>query len=155
MIKFPSHIPYKYGLDFGYNDPTSLVKVGIDDNILYLEEVLYESNLGITQVIEKMKALNIQGDIICDNAGASQIADLTLKGFTAIKCQKKSIVEGIKELQTMDIRIVRRSKNLIHECNNYKWDVKNPNKPIDKFNHALDAVRYVKTYRKRRSAFIG
>jgi phage terminase large subunit len=42
------------------------------------------------------------------------------------------------------INITQRSKNLIDEFNNYKWDERMDNKkPVDKFNHGIDAIRYV------------
>jgi phage terminase large subunit len=43
-----------------------------------------------------------------------------------------------------------RSKNLINELNNYCWDLNKDDYPIDKFNHALDALRYIVTYLTRK-----
>ena len=55
--------------------------------------------------------------------------------------------KGIDVVQGYKINVVRGSENIIDEITNYVWqEDKNDefiNKPIDKFNHALDALRYV------------
>ena len=55
---------------------------------------------------------------------------------------------GIQILQRYELMVTQRSLNLIYELRNYKWKEDRItgnllNEPIDKFNHALDAVRYV------------
>ncbi len=49
-------------------------------------------------------------------------------------------------MQTQEYLITSRSKNTINEFQKYIWakDKRGDtlNKPIDKFNHALDAIRY-------------
>ena len=58
-----------------------------------------------------------------------------------------SIVNGLDILRRYKIHITRRSIGLRGEVMKYKWlvdrDGNTTNKPIDKFNHAIDALRYV------------
>jgi len=60
---------------------------------------------------------------------------------------KDSILAGLDILKRFRILITKRSGNLIREFNSYKWKEdqsgKATNEPIDKFNHGIDAVRYV------------
>jgi len=48
--------------------------------------------------------------------------------------------------------VTKRSLNLIRELRNYIWKLdsscKALNEPVDKFNHAIDAVRYAVMSRK-------
>ena len=58
-----------------------------------------------------------------------------------------SINNGIDILKRYKLHVTRDSTNLIQEFRRYKWitnkDGVKLNKPIEQFNHALDAVRYV------------
>jgi phage terminase large subunit len=57
-----------------------------------------------------------------------------------------SIMAGIDILKRHKLYVTKESKNIIKEMQNYKWaEDKNGNllnKPIDAFNHAIDATRY-------------
>jgi phage terminase large subunit len=57
-----------------------------------------------------------------------------------------SIVYGVSRMQELDLRVTSRSLNLINEFRKYTWatdrDGNATNKPIDNYNHAIDAVRY-------------
>ncbi len=62
-----------------------------------------------------------------------------------------SVIVGIDVLKRHKLFVTPRSSNLIKELQNYKWvEDKNGNllnRPIDAFNHAIDALRYA-TYNK-------
>jgi phage terminase large subunit len=70
-------------------------------------------------------------------------------GFNVKPAQKgpDSINNGIDILKRYRLHVTKESTNLIQEFRRYKWltnkDGQKLNKPIDSFNHALDAVRYV------------
>jgi len=49
-------------------------------------------------------------------------------------------------IQDYDLVIDESSIDLIKELNNYCWLEKKSETPIDKYNHALDALRYAVTY---------
>ena len=138
-----------YGMDFGFtNDPTTLVAVYGDDHNLYAKELIYETNLTNRDISEKMKALGIdrRAEIFADSAEPKSIEELYRMGWN-IKPTKKgadSINAGIDVLKRYKLHIT--GVNFIKEMRNYKWvEDKNGkllNKPIDAFNHAIDAFRY-------------
>lgn len=55
-------------------------------------------------------------------------------------------MNGVTYLQEFEIIIHPKCVNFLTEISNYQWDKdkfgKNINKPIDDFNHLLDALRY-------------
>ena len=67
------------------------------------------------------------------------------------------MVFGIKKIQEFDVHIHKDSKNLQREWDLYKWkknmstgdylrNSKGNKVPEDKYNHGIDAVRYVLSY---------
>lgn len=138
-----------YGMDFGFtNDPTSIVAVYSKDHSLYIKELLYETNLTNRDISEKMKALGIdrRAEIFADSAEPKSIEELYRMGWN-VKPTKKgadSINAGIDVLKRY--KLLCEGHNLVKEMRNYKWiEDKNGkllNKPIDAFNHAIDAMRY-------------
>ena len=141
------------GLDFGFSaDPTSLVKIYKHDLDLYIDELIYEKGLTNQDIAHKIKDLGIDRsiEIYADSAEPKSIEEIFRMGGINIKPAKKgadSIRIGIDVLKRHKLNITKRSVNAIKEFRNYKW-IKNKNneitnKPIDAFNHAVDAVRYV------------
>ena len=134
-----------YGVDFGFNNPTALVKVGIKDKENYLEELLYESHLTNSQLIDKLKLLEL-GDayIYADAAEPQRIEEIKRAGFNIYPADK-DVKKGIDEIRTHKLFINKNSVNLLKEIKSYKWKVKD-DKPLDepvKMNdHLLDAARY-------------
>ena len=59
---------------------------------------------------------------------------------------KDSIMHGIQYIQDFEIIIHPRCVNFITEIGNYTWDEdrlgNKINRPIDDFNHLMDAMRY-------------
>jgi phage terminase large subunit len=152
------HIPVEQarlvalGMDWGYtNDPTTLVEVWQWNDAIYLNELLYETNLTNQDIVDKLKAYEVDRyiEIIADSAEPKSIEEVRRAGFNIKPATKgpDSILNGIDILKRKRIHVTKQSVNLINEFNKYKWVTdKNGNKlnkPIDMFNHALDAVRYV------------
>ena len=140
------------GMDYGFtNDPTTLVEVWKDNDSVYLNELLYERNLTNQDIADKLSEYGVDRyiEIIADSAEPKSIEEIRRMGFNIKPAQKgpDSILNGIDILKRKSIHVTKQSINLIKELNNYKWIVdKNGNKlnkPVDAFNHALDAVRYV------------
>ena len=141
---FPE-VDYVYGLDFGYNHPTTLVKCGWDENKFYLEEVIYESGLTTADLIEKMQKLNIgQKEIFADAARPDTIEELYRAGFNVFSADK-SVKDGINTLKAKPIILVD-SPNGVKEFKTYKWKTDKNQRVLDepvKFDdHAMDAMRY-------------
>lgn len=155
---------YGYGLDFGFtNDPTALVQCVIAHGELWVDLLVYETELTNPMIADKAKANGItrKTQIVADSAEPKSIAELNNLGLWVVPTSKgkDSIAVGIDVLHRYKINVTRRSMPLIEEMQAYKWetdrDGNKTNKPIDKFNHAIDAIRYfamMKLNVKRRSA---
>jgi hypothetical protein len=137
------------GLDFGFsNDPTSFVRIAKLGNKLYLDEVIYQTGLTNADLIARIKSYpDKYGEIYCDSADPKSIEELKRGGLPAKKAVKgnDSVNAGISKLREYEVYFTRRSKNIKKEVDNYQWMMvggKQINKPIDDFNHALDAIRY-------------
>ena len=142
-----------YGLDFGYNDPTTLISAIVNEKEkkIYVYDEEYHEKM-IPDEIENMiynKGYK-EKKIICDNARPELIAQFKKHGLRNIKsCTKgkDSILSGIQRLQNYKIYIDPSCVNLIAEMYTYAWDKDKQtgetlDKPIDKFNHCIDALRY-------------
>lgn len=136
-----------YGLDFGYNNPSAMVKVVFHDGSAFVEEILYETKLTTNDLAEKILSLNISqyDEIFCDNAEPKTIEELCRCGLNA-KPANKDVTEGIKKVKSTPLNVLGSSTNLIKELRNYKWKTDKNNKKLDepvKFNdHLTDAMRY-------------
>ena len=140
-----------HGMDFGFtNDPTTLIAVYKSDGKLWVRELLYRTNMTNNDIGNYLKSLNFnRNELICDSAEPKSIEELRLQGFNVHPAIKgaDSIKIGIDILKRYDLMITKDSTNLIKELRGYTWDKDNTGKytgkPIDTFNHALDALRYV------------
>ena len=136
------------GLDFGFsNDPTAAIALYQHDGELIIDEVLYEKGLLNSEIYTKIKQFNCQ--IICDSAEPKSIEELRRLGLRTLptKKGKDSIIFGIGLLQEHRMRVTKHSTNVLLELNNYMWKTTKTgevlNIPIDNYNHALDALRYL------------
>ena len=139
-----------YGADAGYtNDPTSLVSVFRKDYDLYIKEHLYQTQMTTIDIHNKWKEVGIERQTIYfDSAEPRLIEELRRMGWNVRPSLKgaDSINAGIDLLKRFKIHILKDSHNAIQEFRNYKWQEdrsgKMINKPIDKNNHIIDAIRY-------------
>ena len=141
-----------YGIDFGFtNDPTTLLEVRMQDGELYVKELIYETGLTNQDISTKMEALGVSKSalIVADSAEPKSIEELRRLRWTidGVKKGKDSVMFGINLLKGYAINVQASSVNLIKELEQYKWKVnKNGdslNVPIDEYNHAIDALRYL------------
>jgi phage terminase large subunit len=143
-----------YGLDFGYNVPTALVKVEHHDGCIYVRELLYQTSLTTQDVIERLKDMNIsrQDEIYCDAAEPKAIEEICRAGFMAIPADK-DVKEGIRTVKSYPLYISPESKNLIKELSAYKYKVDKNDEvqddPVKANDHACDAMRYAVFTRMR------
>ncbi len=136
------------GLDFGYSvDPAALVHIQYYDGELWLKELLYKH-----EQTNNMIAEYINGDTVADSAEPKSIAELRMldKNVYASVKGKDSINNGIQLMKQFKINITSDSLNLIKEFRNYKWDENRQGetltKPVDNWNHCIDATRYGVTH---------
>ena len=134
------------GLDFGYtNDPTAAVEVYQYNDKRILNEIIYRTGM-LNGDIAKM--LPKDTFIYADSAEPKSIEEIRRTGVNIMPVSKgaDSIVFGIQTMQTQEYLITSKSKNVINEFQKYIWQKDKrgdtQNKPIDKYNHAIDAIRY-------------
>jgi phage terminase large subunit len=138
---------YCYGLDFGYQHPTALIKIWRCENEYYLEEIIYESYLTSQDIVSRMKSLGIEmsKEIIADYARPEIIAELRQEGFYVLNADK-SVEKGINAVRTSRIYVDQKAKNIIRENKNYKHKKINGeirDKEVAKrHDDAMDAIRY-------------
>lgn len=141
-----------YGMDFGYsNDPTSLIAMYKYNDAYIFDELIYKKGLLNSDISDLLKTNGVDSIVYADSAEPKSIAELNQYGHNILPVSKgkDSIVYGINLLNQNKIYITSRSKNLINELNNYIWMTDKTgvkmNKPIDAYNHAIDAMRYAIT----------
>jgi len=142
---------YVYGLDFGYNHPTALMRVYWCDGDIYIEPVIYESYLTTSELIERFKQLNIEQtvDILADYSRPEIIAEMQNAGFN-VNNANKNVKSGINAVKTFKVWC-QEDDNLKKEYNNYKWKKVGDNitdEPVKLYDDAMDAVRYAVMYIK-------
>lgn len=142
-----------FGMDFGYvNDPSTLF-CGLVDTVakeIYVFDEMYEKGMSNEDILSKVSGMGYSKERIkADSAEPKSIAYLRKAGLTRIRAAKKgpdSIRAGISIIQDYKIIIHPRCVNFITEISNYTWDKDKfdnaINKPIDDFNHLMDAMRY-------------
>jgi phage terminase large subunit len=136
------------GLDFGYsNDPTAMIAVYEYNGKIIADELIYSTSLLNSDIIRLMKQ-DKRLPIWADSAEPKSIEEIRRAGFNIKPVVKgaDSINFGISVLQERNLLVTKQSTNLIKELRNYSWDTdktgKKLNRPIDDYNHAIDAMRY-------------
>lgn len=142
-----------FGLDFGYtNDPSALFCGLVDkaNKTIYVFDEIYKKAMKNREIAEEIiKKGYGKEKIIADSAepkSIDELYDLGLKGIRNSRKGKDSINNGIQFIQDYKIIIHPRCVNFITEISNYMWDKDKfdnlLNKPVDEFNHLMDAMRY-------------
>lgn len=144
--KIPIYQEFIYGMDFGFNHPTALVKVYIGDGKIWVEEIIHESYLTTADVIKKMIDLGVDRSvkIYCDSAEPKTIEEIRRAGFDSVSSMKE-VKEGIDCIKGLQLYINNNSTKLLTELRKYKWKMKNEQKtdePIRLFDDGLCAMRY-------------
>jgi len=151
--EFPDFVKQtRYGLDFGYNHPSALIKCGIyDRDYLFIDEIVYQRELTNPQLIETIKnEIGVPSeDVVCDCAEPDRIQEFFNAGFNAYGCKKgkDSVRFGISKVKSFKkIYITERSVNVIKEIKQYKWkedkNGKALDEPVDFMDDAMAAIRY-------------
>jgi len=140
------------GLDFGYtNDPTAYVIAFIDqiNKRLFIWDEIYEKGLSNRAIYDRIVTKGYAKErVVGDSAEPKSIDELASYGLRIIPAVKgpDSIMHGIQYLQDFEILVHPRCQNFLLEAENYTWQTDKTgsqiNRPIDDFNHLLDALRY-------------
>lgn len=149
QAEFPEDAEIVYGLDFGYSVPTAMVRVGFKEGKTYVDQVIYQTKLTTTDLIERLKMLNVSrsDEIFCDAAEPKTIEELSRAGFNA-KPGEKNVYAGIQKVKGQQLYISPNSLDLIKEMKSYRWKVDKDGKihqneePVKMWDHLCDAMRY-------------
>lgn len=149
------------GMDFGYsNDPTAIIEVWKWNDKRILNEICYKKGLVNSDIADYLPKNII---VYADSAEPKSIEEIKRLGATIKGVSKgaDSINFGIQLMQEESYLVTRKSVNLTEELQKYTWqkDKKTNekiNKPIDNYNHAIDAVRYheMETLAKKPNWFV-
>ncbi len=138
-----------WGLDFGFNHPSALIKVGYKDDELYILDELYREGLTNTELIEEAKKIVDKDEIIiADSAEPARIKEFKAAGFKirAAKKGKNSVKEGIEWIRRRMIYIDEKCHNFYSEIDIYSYKLDkygNPTEePVNFKDDAMAALRY-------------
>ena len=139
-----------YGMDFGFSqDPAAVIALYKYNDDIIVDEVIYQTGLLNSELSNLMNTYGVSGEIYADSAEPKSIHELKRLGHQVKPVEKgrDSINYGIQILQQKHMLVTRRSKNLLDEFSKYMWkklrDGGYDTTPIDAYNHACDALRYV------------
>lgn len=142
-----------YGLDYGYaNDPTAFIAaaVNVTDKVLYVFDEHYQTRMVNSEIAAMIKAKGCQKERIrADSAEPKSNEELRRAGVSRIRPAAKgkdSVMHGIATLQEYLIIVHPSCKSTVAELSSYCWDKDREgngvNRPVDKHNHLMDALRY-------------
>ena len=149
--EMPKVFKKRFGaIDFGFtNDPTAILDIRLSEGELWIDLISYDVEMDNPMIVDVVKMAGMAKiHFVADSAEPKSIAELRKLGLSVEGADKgpDSIKNGISAVKRYKLNVTRRSKFLITELERYRWAVDgagNPlNAPIDKFNHALDALRY-------------
>ncbi|HBH0878270.1 TPA: PBSX family phage terminase large subunit [Clostridioides difficile] len=147
------NIKSAFGMDFGYtNDPTTLFcgLVNEPSKEIYVFDEIYKHGMSNEKLYREVSRKGYSKEhITADSASPKDIDHLRELGLRNIKGSRKgkdSVNNGIQYIQDYKIIIHPKCVNFLTEISNYTWDKdkfgNKINKPIDDFNHLMDAMRY-------------
>ena len=150
------------GMDFGFNDPMTLVISFIEDGVLYIQDEVYYTQVTPKDFVEladkKLGADWRKVETIADESQPAVIKELSRSGIKIRRSEKgaergsgiskSSIINGIERLKAFDKIVIHKScKNTIEEFQNYSFKTERAtgiilDEPQDNYNHCIDALRY-------------
>jgi phage terminase large subunit len=156
-----------YGLDFGFNKPTALVRLYMKETQVVAEEILYATGMTNAEFMRWMD-VNIPvdklGDIIADCEDPQRIEEIYRhtrpdgRTYNIYPAEKGagSVQKGIDTVKSTPLAVLASSTNLLKEIKFYKWkEDKNGNvldEPVKFNDHLMDALRYALHSRQHRFA---
>ena len=153
--EFPSYCQkVARGCDFGYtNDVTAIVRCGIVDNRLYIDELCYKTYMQTQDLVREFRREEEAGDdgfVYAESADPRLLDEIGNGGIIIYGVDKGpgSIMAGINHMLSMEIFVTKRSVHLQEELRNYVWakdkdgNYLNLPDPNTGYDHAVDAARY-------------
>lgn len=160
-ITFPQRNPDSMGLDLGHTNPTALVAIWREGDLLYVRVLIYETELSTAQLLAKLEEVLVEkvpeGEdrrpawdwravpIYTAPERPEVIKDLFMAGYNAQKANNK-VMDGINYVKGFKLQVDTESVDLIEELGIYKWREDKEGNPLDEpvkwMDHGCDAVRY-------------
>ena len=112
---------------------------------------MYEKGMSNERIFQKITAMGYAKEKIrADSAepkSIDRLRELGLSHIVPVRKGKDSVNNGIDFFQDYRIIVHPRCVNFITEIGNYGWEKdtktgKTLNRPVDDFNHLMDAMRY-------------
>lgn len=145
------------GLDFGFNDPSSLVRILADKRkkVAYIEQLAYRRQMKNEDIAAAMLEAKLARHVriwadAAEPKSIREIGDIT--GLNIKACDKSAPVKSDRRrfqilwLQGWTLYITKPSVDIIRDMRNYCWekdaDGKITNTPIHTFSHGPDSIRY-------------
>jgi phage terminase large subunit len=143
VFKFPEDAnSIAIGLDFGFSESKcAVVMCGIYDKQIFAKQLIYETELSNSDLIDKLKAFNLGNiPIYADSAEPKSISELRKAKLNIMPINKggDSIAFSIKKINEYDALNVI-GLDFMKEVSTYAY--KN-GVPIKKDDHLIDAARY-------------
>jgi phage terminase large subunit len=144
---FPDGGDTFYGLDFGFNNQTALVRVKNFDGELFVDQLIYDTKMSTALLIDRMRSLGLDrnSEIFADPAEPKTIAEVNKAGFN-LKSAVKDVYAGINKVKSFPLHIRSESLDLLDEIKNYKWktdaDGNTLDEPVKFRDHLMDSMRY-------------
>lgn len=147
----PQHFKKEFiGLDFGYSAPTAAMHIRLSEGEIWIDEIIYESGLDNPQIAQRIKDAGLSHvTIVAESAEPKSIKELQNAGLQVEAAEKgeDSVRLGIQIMNRYKKHYTTRSVGSIAENRKYSYAKDSSGnytgKPLDKFNHAKDAERYV------------
>lgn len=142
------------GLDFGFSiDTTAFVASILDEEnkVIYIYKEWCDKGKTNDEIAKALSSLGYSKSlIIADSAEPKSIEELKRFGFIRVRASLKgadSIRHGIDKLSQYKLIVHPSCVETITELENYSWQKDKStgeyiDKPIDDFNHCMDALRY-------------
>ena len=136
------------GIDFGFNDPSAYIKVGLKDDELYILDEMYLRGMTNNELIKCVGDKMGRGRVIADSSEPDRVKEFKQAGYDIVGAEKGpgSVKAGLDWAKRKRIHIHPNCTNFIKEIQGYKYrEDKDGNvydEPVDINNHLMDALRY-------------
>lgn len=156
----PPSAMFRFGADWGFGDPTVLVRCYVEGRKLFIDHEAYQAGCEIMDIPDLFLTVpeSDRWPIVADSSRPETISHVRKNGFPKIMKSVKgagSLEDGIEFLRSYQIVVHPRCVNTIHELTHYSYKVDPDTDQVlpileDKDNHVIDAVRYAMEAARRR-----
>jgi len=160
--EFPKDLTFKYGQDFGFTAPSTMVKTHMNEDSVYIDEIYYRTGMLEPDYKIELQPIEKHIRITSDSEAPDKIRFISNHGYNvkAAKKSKGSVKDGVEKLQSRTIYITKNSIDTIREFRELMHATDKNNNNIDgKYvgdDHSIDATRYSEEdYNKRATSGIG